>query len=101
MTRKLGYRPAARADLADIFAWVAERAGPEIALGYVERIRDTCRGLCDFPFRGSPRDDLAPGLRTVSFERRAVITYLVELEAVRIVRILHHGRDPGRAFDKG
>ena len=99
MTHNLTYRPAAKADLAKIHAWVAERAGTETAFAYITRIRDACRSLCDFPSRGASREDLAPGLRTIVFERRAVIVYLVEPDKVRIVRILHHGRDLGRAFD--
>ncbi|HEX8192266.1 MAG TPA: type II toxin-antitoxin system RelE/ParE family toxin [Allosphingosinicella sp.] len=101
MAHRLAFRPAARADLAEIHAWVAARAGPDVALDYVLRIHEACHSLCDFPSRGSPRDDLAPGLRTVSFERRAVIAYLVEPSAVRIVRILHHGREVRRAFGYG
>jgi toxin ParE1/3/4 len=98
--RKLAFRPAARADLADIHAWVSDRAGREIAVQYIERIRGTCRSLCEFSSRGSPRDDLAAGLRTIAFERRAVIAYLVEPETVRIVRILSHGRDLSRSFEQ-
>jgi toxin ParE1/3/4 len=40
-----------------------------------------------------PRDDLAPGLRTVPFERSAVIAYIVEGGAVQITNIFYGGRD--------
>jgi toxin ParE1/3/4 len=55
--------------------------------------------LADFPNRGSARDDVRPGLRTIAFQRRAVIVYLVEEDEVRIARVLHHGQDLSRAFD--
>jgi toxin ParE1/3/4 len=57
-----------------------------------------CARLADFPNRGSVRDDVRPGLRTIAFERRAVIVYFVEESEVRVARILHHGRDLHRAF---
>ena len=46
-----------------------------------------------FPERGTRRDDLGSGLRTVGFERRATIVFRVEKDAVDIVRILYGGRD--------
>jgi toxin ParE1/3/4 len=41
----------------------------------VGRIETYCFGLTDFPERGTMRDDLWPGLRTVGFERRATIAF--------------------------
>ena len=99
VAHKLAYRPSAAADLQDIYLWLREEAGAEAAFDYVWRLHTACRGLCNFPGRGSPRDDLAPGLRTIAFERRAVIAYLVQPGTVRIVRILRRGRDIGHAFN--
>ena len=45
------------------------------------------------PERGPRRDDLAPGLRTFNFERRAIVIYRIELRTVEILRILHAGQD--------
>lgn len=98
MARKVFLRPDARADLKSIFDWVEQAAGPEQALAYVERIRAHYLGLGDFPNRGTDRSDLVPGLRTLAFERRATIAYRVEADAVVILRILHKGRDLGRAY---
>ncbi len=88
-------------DLSELGDYIADRAGFEIAEAYISRIEDSCRALCDFPMRGSPRDDLVPGLRTVSFERRATIAYMVQGRYVRIMRVLHHGRDAGEVFSQG
>ena len=41
---------------------------------------------------GRPRDDLAQGLRTVPFERTAVIVYRVT-SCVEITNIFYGGRD--------
>ena len=39
------------------------------------------------------RDDLIPGLRIVPFERSALIAYVVDADAVRIISIFYGGRD--------
>lgn len=43
--------------------------------------------------RGTRRDDIRPGLRTVGFERRATIAFKVLAREVVIVRIFYGGRD--------
>jgi toxin ParE1/3/4 len=85
-------------DADEIYEWIATRADPQTAQAYVGRIIDFCDSLRDFPNRGSPRDDLAKGVRTIAFEGRAVIAYITDDKEVRILRILHHGRDVERAF---
>ena len=86
-------------DLKSIFLYIADAAGIDIAEGYDRRIRGTCLSLADFPARGTPRDDLMPGLRSIAFERQATIAYRIEGRQVLILRILHHGRDPAQGFD--
>ena len=58
----------ALADLERIGDWVAAKAGAKVALAYLDRIEKAGAGLADFPLRGTPRDDLGPGVRTISFE---------------------------------
>jgi toxin ParE1/3/4 len=72
------FAESARADLDDIFAWIADHAGLEVALAYTSR----------------------PGLRTVGFERRATIAFTVKGEDVVILRILYAGRSLDLAFDE-
>lgn len=86
-------------DLRSLYDHIAEAAGTGVADAYDARLRKTCVRLADFPRRGTPRDDLGEGVRTVPFERRAVIAYRVEGATVRILRVLHRGRDLGLAFD--
>jgi len=87
------YRPEAIADLQDIFRNIAETSqSPTIAAGVVGRITARCRRIGDVPFGGRPRDDLYPGLRTVPFERKAVIAYRVG-DVVEITNIFYGGRD--------
>ena len=86
-------------DLDEIYDWIAERAGPDVAFDYTRRILRLCGTLSDFPARGTPRGDLASDVRTIAFEGRATIAYRVGGDIVLIVRILHKGRDSRRAFE--
>lgn len=91
---ELRYRPAAVADLEDIYRAVLHvSTSPVVARRYVERIRDRCRRITVLPQGGGLRDDLAPGLRSVPFERRAVIVYRVLGQTVEITNVFHGGRD--------
>ena len=99
MALDLVYLESADADLAEIYDWLAARADASSAFAYVSRIEEACGGLTDFPRRGPPHDDLAPGLRSIPFGRRATIYYRVTERAVEIVRILYAGRDADREFD--
>lgn len=88
------YRPEAVDDLESIFFHVLGASfSVSIAAGFVERMRQRCERIGDAPHGGRPRDDLYPGLRTVPFERTAVIAYLVEDHCVRITNVFYGGQD--------
>jgi toxin ParE1/3/4 len=99
VTHSIILRPAAVEDLAAIYDWIVDRADYATATAYRDRVLAACARLADFPNRGSARDDVRQGLRTIAFERRAVIVYVVKEGEVRIARVLHHGRDLSRAFE--
>lgn len=83
----------ARDQLAAIEAYIGERATPEIATCYVDAILEKIDGLDVYPFRGTPRDGLRPGVRTIVFRRSVVIAYRVEGDLVSILNVLARGRD--------
>lgn len=93
MTRRVVFAPEAQTDLLQLYDYIAERSTPERALSYTDRIMDYCLGLADFPERGTLRNDLRPGLRITSFERRVAIAFHVTADALTIDRILYGGRD--------
>jgi toxin ParE1/3/4 len=95
------FAATATEDLRSIYRWVAAEAGAEVAQAYVGRLRTTCLSLADFPNRGRLREDVARDLRTLSFEKRAIIAYRPEDERVRVLRILHHGKDLAGSFGRG
>ncbi|WP_375414506.1 type II toxin-antitoxin system RelE/ParE family toxin [uncultured Bradyrhizobium sp.] len=93
MTLKLVFRPQAETDLRRLYRYIAETSGLGIAGDYIDRIESACMALATFPNRGTKRDDLAPGLRTIAFERRVTIAYHVLKTRVEIVTIAYGGRD--------
>jgi toxin ParE1/3/4 len=95
----VAFAETAKADLDDIFAWIADQAGLEVALAYTSRIERFCRQMTPFPQRGTLRNDIRPGLRTLGFERRATIAFTVRGDEVIILRILYAGRSLDLAFD--
>jgi toxin ParE1/3/4 len=93
MKYKVRFRPAAEANLFALYRYISDRSGPVRAGAYIARIEAACMALATFPERGTKRDDLESGIRTIGFERRATIAFRVEEDAVRIVRIFYAGRD--------
>jgi toxin ParE1/3/4 len=93
MRCKVGFRPEAEADLFALYRYICDQSGPTRAGDYIARIEAACMTLATFPERGTKRDDLGPGIRTMGFERRATIAFRVEKNTVRIVRIFYAGRD--------
>jgi toxin ParE1/3/4 len=87
------YSRLAARQLIDIERYIEKAAGGLIARGYVGRIENLCRGLREFPERGTKRDDIRRGLRTVGFERSATIAFVVDEHAVTIIQILYGGRN--------
>ena len=94
------FAETARADLDNIFAWIADRAGPEVAIAYTGRIERFCSEMMPFPQRGTARNDLRQGLRTIGFERRVTIAFTIKDQKVIILRILYAGGSLDLAFDE-
>lgn len=93
MSYEVFFLTDAEEDLNNLFDFIADQSGAVTAYKYVGRIEAFCLKLADFPNRGLSRDDLAPGLRTTSFERRALIAYRIDGNNVLIVRVFAAGRD--------
>lgn len=100
MTLRVVWRAEARLDLLELYDWIAQQAGATTAINYTLAIEQHVNKLCDLPGWGSPRDDLAAGMRTISYRRRTTIAYRELDDAVEIVRLAHGGRDLGRTFRK-
>jgi toxin ParE1/3/4 len=93
VTLEVVFRPQAESDLLALHRYIAEASGLVIAENYIDRIEVACISLATFPNRGTKRDDLAPGLRAVAFERRLTIVYRVLKTRVEIVTVAYGGRN--------
>jgi toxin ParE1/3/4 len=93
MAHRVVFRPAAQADLFALYTYIAERSGRARAAAYLDRIETTCMRLAVFPERGTRRDDLGQGIRTLGFERRVTIVFRLVADEVEIVTIAYGGRD--------
>jgi toxin ParE1/3/4 len=90
-------RPRARDDLAEIWDYIAAD-NVERADALIDRIDAVFHSLVRQPLMGRPRDELSPGLRSLSVSRY-VIFYEPIADGVAIVRVLHGARDIGAQFE--
>ncbi|MEF2074377.1 type II toxin-antitoxin system RelE/ParE family toxin [Consotaella aegiceratis] len=97
--RIVEFAPEALEDLRELYDWIADKAGPEIAFGYVERLEAHCRNMETAAERGHSRDDIRPGLRIVGFERRVTIAFRVSPSRVTILRVFYGGQDWTSSFE--
>jgi toxin ParE1/3/4 len=98
MTYAVIFSASAKADLFAIYDYIAQAAGAQIALRFVERMEVYCLGFADAPERDTKRDDLRPGLRTVGFRRRATIVFEVDRAERRVV--IHGVYYTGRSLEE-
>lgn len=91
--RTVAFAPEARSDLLDLGDWIAERAGGDAALKYVERLEAYCFSFEFASERGQRRDDMRKGLRVAGFERRVAIAFTVSDTEVTILRLYYGGRN--------
>ena len=101
MPHKIKWHPDARNDLYALYLWIAEQAGDDVAYRYTARIDKATETLMQFPARGTPRDDLVAGMRTITYRRRTIITYQIVDNVVEILGITHGGRDLQGRFVSG
>ncbi len=87
------FSPEAEAQLVAIYRRISGKTAPTIADRFTGSIIDYCEKLETFPHRGTRRDDLRPGLRTIGFRRRVTIAFAVEADAVTIIGIFYGGQD--------
>ena len=85
--------PEARDHLDAIYDYIAAAASPDIAQGFTDGILNHIGKLTDFPRRGTMRDDLRPGLRTIAWRRRVTVAFSVDEKAVVVIGVFYGGRD--------
>jgi toxin ParE1/3/4 len=93
MACRIVFTPEARDELNRLYTYIAMAADTDIASRFVDGIIDHIATLKEFPKRGTPRDDLRPGLRTLAWRRRVTIAFMVEERDVVVIGIFYGGRD--------
>jgi len=91
MRERARFFPAARADLHEIWDYIAEDA-IEAAARFVALVEGKCALLAGSPDIGRARDELAPGLRSFPVGKY-VIFYRRAKGGLEIVRVLSGWRD--------
>ncbi|MDR2213321.1 MAG: type II toxin-antitoxin system RelE/ParE family toxin [Pseudomonadales bacterium] len=83
----------ARRQIDELEDHIAATGSPIAAARYIDAIVSYCQSLQTFPRRGTRRDDLRPGVRTLGFRRRVTILFEVTDDAVNILGIYYGGQD--------
>lgn len=76
-----------------LYDWIAERASPDTALGYIDRLERYIHGFDYASERGALRNDIREGLRTVGFERRVTIAFNVTAQEVIVLGLFYGGQN--------
>jgi toxin ParE1/3/4 len=83
-------------DLYDAYAWIApdsEKAAERL----LDQVDVAITRLIRFPMIGAPRENLAPGLRSIRVRPfRHIIFYRVSGEEIVLIRLLHGAREMER-----
>ena len=93
MAYRIVFTPEARDDLDRLHAYIASAADAETAVRFADSIIDHIATLSEFPERGTPRNDLRPGLRTMAWRRRVTMAFVAEKSDVVVIGIFYGGRD--------
>lgn len=94
------FLPHAEGRLAEIEAYIAEHSSGAVAERFVAALVDRALKLDAFPFRGTPRDDLQTGLRTIAHRRTVTIAYVVDGDWVEVTDFLYRGKDLAARFGR-
>lgn len=94
----LRLRPAAQADLSDIWDYTAERWNAEQAERYLSAIWRRLTGLPDGSTASTSANEVAPGYRR-SLAGSHVIYFRQVGSNIDVVRILHQGMDASTRLD--
>ena len=85
----------AEADLAAIRDHIAIARDPDFADQFIERVIAYCASFTTVPHRGTRRDAIRLGLRTVGWRKTVTIAFEVSDEAKRVIILgaFYRGRD--------
>jgi plasmid stabilization system protein ParE len=88
---------AAQCDLNEIFAYWAERVGPQISDRLIESITEQFWIIGEFPQAGKTASEIVSGMRCFP-AGEYLVYYRIARLTVDIVHVFHGARDQRRAF---
>lgn len=89
--KRLKFTVRAARDLTHMRRSVA-KSNPSRAPGFMSEFLQKLHWIAEVGFTGSPRDDVAPGLRALPFRGRCIY-FRHYPDSVLIIRILHGAQD--------
>ncbi|HUE20719.1 MAG TPA: type II toxin-antitoxin system RelE/ParE family toxin [Bryobacteraceae bacterium] len=96
---ELRLSPEAEAELDGIWIYLARESGSiDIATRVVESINERIWLLARHPHVGRRRDDLGPGVRSITAGDYVVLHRIAEDDVVSILHVVHGGRDIDALF---
>lgn len=79
--------------LGELHDYIADAGSTRNATRYTDSIVGFCKELGTFPHRGTVRDDIRPGMRTIGYGTRVIVAFAILDGVVAILGIFYGGRD--------
>jgi len=88
------FAPESAGQLENLYS-SAGRRRRQTPRGFVDSLMDHYEGLAAFPHRGTAREDLRPGLLTMSYKKRVVTAFTADdsREQVTVLGVFNGGQD--------
>jgi toxin ParE1/3/4 len=96
LTKKLIFSPKAIAELREIGEYIA-RDNLRAAISVIDKLKKRCQNAVDSPSAGRKRDELQPGLRSLT-EGDYVIFYRFLGKDIEIAKVVHGKRNIEKLF---
>jgi toxin ParE1/3/4 len=82
---RIRFHPLVARDLDAIAQWILNYAGPDAAVRKLAEIEAAIATLKATPHKGSPRNEIAHGLRAIPAGRKAVVAFTVDDDAAEVL----------------
>jgi toxin ParE1/3/4 len=91
----------ALADLEDIWKYTLDTWSEKQADTYYEILIRTFIDLTAHPEKGKPYDEVLQGLMRYTVRKHMILYYILDMNDILIIRILHRAMDPRRHVSRG
>jgi toxin ParE1/3/4 len=93
------FTPLAEQDIKEIYLYLIEIAGQDLANKFLIDIRDKCLLFSNNPLLGKLRNEFIVNLRSFPF-KKYVIFYIPIDKGIDVLRIIHSSRDIEQVFEE-